>query len=292
MPAVRCTREADSDAAPHLKPFLTMGNLNDLPDFSAGPRGDDRTVYQAIKDAGYEGIQGGDAKLAHDVGLLFAGGGRVNEPADAQRVASQAVDAGAVCATCHVGWGIEDDSTIDKLVGAILDAASKHDMPIYIETHRATITQDMQRTVSLVRRFPEVRFNGDFSHWYTGLEMPYGTMERKMEFAKPVFDRVRFMHGRIGSSGCMQVNIGDTLEQARGHDFVQHFQLMWTAAMRGFKNDAGQGDYLIFAPELLDSRAYYARKFPTPQGELVEESDRWTQALLYVELAKQCFDKA
>ena len=38
----------------------------------------------------------------------------------------------------------------------------------HIETHRATICQGMWRTVQFVKRFPELRFNGDFSHWYAG----------------------------------------------------------------------------------------------------------------------------
>jgi hypothetical protein len=41
-------------------------------------------------------------------------------------------------------------------------------MPVYIETHRASIMQDAWRTTELIRRIPQVRFNGDFSHWLRG----------------------------------------------------------------------------------------------------------------------------
>lgn len=30
-----------------------------------------------------------------------------------------------------------------------------------------------------------------------------------MDFIQPVFDRLRFMHGRIGNPGCIQVDVGD-----------------------------------------------------------------------------------
>jgi hypothetical protein len=40
----------------------------------------------------------------------------------------------------------------------------RHQLSIYVETHRATATQDVRRTVDLVSRISEVRFNGDFSH--------------------------------------------------------------------------------------------------------------------------------
>ena len=189
-------------------------------------------------------------------------------------------------------WGMEDDDEVDRVIGDILDASARHAMPLYVETHRATVTQDIWRTVKLVERFPDVRFNGDFSHWYTGLEMRYGGVEPKLDFAAPVLERVGFMHGRIGNAGCMQVDIGDSLEEATARLYVQHFMEMWTRACRGFKSHAGPGDYLPFAPELLQPEIFYARTFPGPDGQPREESDRWRQALLYLGIVQRCFDEA
>jgi hypothetical protein len=67
---------------------------------------------------------------------------------------------------------------------------------------------------------------------------------------------------------------------------------MWTRAMRGFLRHAGRGDVLIFAPELLAGTYYYARLFPDASGRLVEESDRYAQAVLYRSLARECFAAA
>jgi len=50
--------------------------------------------------------------------------------------------------------------------------------------------------------------------------------------------------------------------------------------MLGFLRAARRGDVLIFAPELLTGSNYYARMFPNPSGQLLEESDRYAQALL------------
>lgn len=291
MSTVRYTNDG-SDAAPRLVPYLNMGNLADLPDWSAGPRGGKQEVYSAIKTAGFEGVQGDDPATALQAGLGCAGGGRINAVGEADDLCKQLNDAGFIAGTLHVGWGIEDDDQVDALVGDIIDASVKHDMPLYIETHRATITQDIWRTVKLIERFPGVRFNGDFSHWYTGLEMPYGTVELKTDFAAPVFDRIGFMHGRIGNSGCIQVDIGPDLATAKGHAHVQHFMEMWTLTMMGFIKNAGPGETLIFAPELLQPAINYARAFPDSDGQPREESDRWQQALLYVEIASECFEAA
>lgn len=146
----------------------------------------------------------------------------------------------------------------------------------------------MWRTVELTKRFPEIRFNGDFSHWYTGQEMVYGGIENKWEFIQPVFDRVRFMHGRIGNPGNIQVDVGD----GQGQSYVDHFKEMWTRAFQGFLRSADTGDYICFAVELLQADIFYARTFRNSQGVTQEEGDRWQQALLYKELAAACWEEA
>ncbi|HEY0009577.1 MAG TPA: hypothetical protein VGB55_12695 [Tepidisphaeraceae bacterium] len=278
-----------SAAAPALRCYLNLGNLGALPAWSTAPRGDNAAVAAAIKAAGYDGIQCGEAEAAsaRAIGLGIAAGARFNAPAEIEPAVAKWKDAGFECATAHLLWGLEDDATVDALVGALLNVSAKHDFPIYIETHRATITQDIWRTVQLVKRHPDVRFNGDFSHWYTGHEMRYGDFDAKLELIQPVFDRVRFIHGRIGSDGCMQVDIGD----GKGRSFVDDFRQFWTRSFAGFLKSAKPGDYITFAPELLGPPSY-ARTFPGPDGQPREESDRWQQALLYCEIARACFAAA
>ena len=62
--------------------------------------------------------------------------------------------------------------------------------------------------------------------------------------------------------------------------------------MAGFLRRAECGDVLIFAPELLGGQHSYARRFPDGAGELVEETDRYAQALVLRELARDCFAAA
>ena len=177
------------------------------------------------------------------------------------------------------------------------DAVQRHRLPTFIETHRATITQDMWRTVQLTKRFHEVRFNGDFSHYYCGQEMVYGDWEQKLAFLQPVFDRIGFLHGRIAAPGWMQAPISADLSArpalASGLvDYLPHFKEFWTRAMLGFLRQAKPGDELIFAPELLAGTHYYARKFPDAAGELGEETDRYAQAILLRDLAHACWAAA
>jgi hypothetical protein len=67
---------------------------------------------------------------------------------------------------------------------------------------------------------------------------------------------------------------------------------MWTQSFAGFLRSAQPGDYFCFAPELLLPTHHYARTIKNDQGEEIEEGDRWQQALVYIQLAKECFESA
>lgn len=273
-----------TQSEPYLRTDLNMGSLAG----PTAPQGEGEELYQAIKDAGFRGLQGGDPELCRNVGLACTAGGRINEPGEIDEQAKVWKEAGYEAATLHVGWGLESNDKVLMLVEDICTAADKYDFGIYIETHRATITQDIWRTVWITEQIPEVRFNADFSHWYTGLEMVYGGIEMKMDFAEPVFERVRFFHGRIGDPGCMQRDIGD----GTGLSYVDHFREMWTRSCVGFLRSAQPGDFISFNPELLAPEIFYARLVPDANGELHEEGDRWQQSLLYSEIALNCFAEA
>jgi len=247
---------------------------------------------RAIRDAGYDGIQFVEplrpALLdeARMLGLGVCGSGRVNEPSDANRLAGEARHMGLECLTLHVGWGMEGQDQATRLIESVLSASVRHSIPLYVETHRATIFQDMWRTVQFIGQFPQLQFNGDFSHWYTGLEMVYGGFENKLWFIQPVIERVHFLHGRIGNPGCIQVDIGD-LKNAAKQPFVAHFRTLWTRVFLAFLQRCPKGGSFCFTAELLASKVYYARKF---RGR--EESNRWQQSLVLTKIARDCFDQA
>jgi sugar phosphate isomerase/epimerase len=245
----------------------------------------------AIRDAGYEGVQLGQPldcvrkEAALRLGLGVCGSGRVNTPEETDALAKEAREEGLECLTLHVGWGTENNNEAAALIAAVLDARAKHSVPLYPETHRATIFQDPWRTVQFLTQFPELEFNGDFSHWYTGTEMVYGGVEMKLHLIRPVLERIGFLHGRIGNPGCMQVDIGDG--SVHGRPYVDHFRTLWTESFSGFLRRRPAEDRFCFTPELLGPEYYYARTF---QGR--EESDRWGQALVLVRLAHECFAEA
>lgn len=287
----------NTKAPPSLKVYLNLDNLVDLPASSVWKGRTGNEAWAQLKANGFEGVQITDRNpLPEGLNLPYCGLDRINEPSEADSVFKLHKERGDSCISLHLGWGFEDDDEVHRLVEAVLNASGEHALPCFIETHRATITQDIWRTVQLTRKFPEIRFNGDFSHYYCGQELVYGDFNDKLDFMEPIFSRIGFMHGRIASPGYMQAPIQDTINKplhAVGEvDYLEHFKEMWTRSMAGFLGMAGPGDVLIFAPELLKSDIYYARVFPDASGTLVEESDRYSQALLYQKIARECFEKA
>ena len=276
-----------SNNEPSLRIDINYNTCDELPSFSIGPKGDDRDKHEAIAKAGFQGIQDGDPQLCKELNLQLTAHARINKVGDLDALMPVWKSNNYNCATIHLGWGMENDTEMDALVQYVLDTSVKYNFPIYIETHRATITQDLFRTVELTKRFPEVRFNGDFSHWYTGQEMVYGGIENKWDFIQPVFDRVRFMHGRIGNPGSIQVDVKD-----KNADYVQHFKEMWKRSFLGFLKSAKPGDYICFTVELLKSEIFYERTIYNQDGHEIEEGDRWQQALLYKEIIKECWEAA
>lgn len=249
----------------------------------------DNGWLRAIKDAGYEGVQFVEPleedvlQQCRELGLGVCGSGRVNCLDDTFRLAEEAQKFGLEALTLHVGWGYEDDRVAAALIESVLDASRQSDVPLYVETHRATIFQDLWRTVQFVKGYPDLKFNGDFSHWYTGLEMVYGDFDQKLAFIRPVIERVHFMHGRIGNPGCMQVNLGE-FPAAMELPFVKQFRRLWEEVFRAYLRRRTSVSPFCFTVELLASDIYYAREF---SGK--EESDRWKQSMVVTEIAKHCF---
>ena len=293
----RLLNDGSSDA-PKLRVYLNIDNLVGLRSDSIWPGLSGQARDERLMADGFEGVQlTGEGQLVKGSPLGYCGLDRINAAGEADAIAAKHAERGDQCITVHVGWGMESDDEVDRLVEAVLKASGRRGLPIFIETHRATITQDVFRTVRIARRFPEVRFNCDFSHYYCGQELVYGDWNQRLEFMEPIFSRTGFMHGRISSSGCMQVPVGPDPArrpvQAHGaSDYLAHFREMWTRAMAGFLQNAGKGDVLIFAPELLAGTYYYARLFPNARGELAEESDRYAEALQLARIARECMAAA
>jgi hypothetical protein len=280
---------SSAELAPRLLAGISFLTPAELPSWSAGPQGSIREVYGALKAAGYEAIQTLSPDEARAAGLIPTGLARVMD--DTQELRNVIVrwrDAGCDCTTVQLGTGLESDADMARLAEALLTVSQAERHPVYLETHRATLTQDIRRTLDLVERFPELRFNGDFAHWYIGHELTYGDMEMKFERMRPIFERTRFLHLRVASNAFGQLTASDPAEVRH----LTYYKRMWTASFAGFLRSAAPGDYFAVHPELLPARAHYPKMIPGPDGAAREESDRWTESAFLIGVARECFEAA
>jgi hypothetical protein len=253
---------------------LCLGTLADRDAAHSGPDPAGPDLWPRLRAAGITGVQGGDPAAARANGMDWTSLVTVGTPADAHPALAREADRGAALITVHAGTGLEDDGAALRLLDAIVAAADRLGVVAAVETHRATVTQDMARTVGFVRRLPELRFTADLSHWYCGQEMVYGDFAAKLDFIAPVLDRVRLVHARIAEPGCIQSP--EVADPALPH--VAHFLEMWRRVIAGFRRTAAPGGILPFAPELLPARISYARTIRAGAGR-IEAHDRWADSL-------------
>lgn len=256
----------------------------DLPPWTTGPT-EFGQIFECAAAAGFEGIQvplPDHAKLARSAGLAKVSAlapARTTDEVDAivGMWAGQDLDA----LVLHLGTGFETAEEAKDLFEAAFRAESHHGVPLLIETHRATLTQDPARTLALIGEFPDLRFCADLSHWYTGVEMVYGDFETKLAKLAPVFQRTRMIHGRISDPGCIQVAVQPDDQRP----CVEHFRTMWSAVLAAAA-EAGVSEF-PFVVELLPASVNYARTVER-DGIREEEVDRWAQAGVLWDIVQGC----
>ena len=280
-----------------LRKDINLGTLLALPPASLGWRSSWGEQLAMLRDMGVEGAQAWDGfDEIHRAGLLPLGMAHATQPDELDAIARRHASQGLGFTNLHLGTGFDSDDEMDALAGALLEAQARHGHRLLVETHRATATQDIWRTLRWVERFPDLRFTADLSHWYTGHEMTYGgEFDHRRQRLQPVLQRCLALHGRIGNSGCLQTPLN------RPGQYVSHYRQLWTSVCAGFLAHAQPTDVLSFAPELLPMAVgepplwlHYQQSVQALPGDpwCGEPSDRMADAEALWDLAQQCFDAA
>ena len=152
-------------------------------------------------------------------------------------------------------------------------------IPMQLETHRYTLTNDLGFTVRLLDAVPEVEIAADLSHHVVGNELPDGPDARVDALVGRVLARAGSLQGRIATRG--QVQVSPSLPQHAAA--VERFRGWWAAGMRGWRERHADGGDLVFCCEL--GTTPYAIT-GVDGGEL---TDRWADALLLRDHALELF---
>ncbi|WP_298285454.1 sugar phosphate isomerase/epimerase [Acidocella sp.] len=161
--------------------------------------------------------------------------------------------------------------------------AESSDIPVYLETHRGRLNNDMLLMLDLLEALPDLRLLADLSHYVVAREFPAPPVPGEMEAqVQALLARAWAAHGRIAAPGQVQVELTFPQHQP----WVAQFSAWWTSLMRGWKARAGAADSFAFTCELGPQP--YAISGPT--GE--DLTDRWADALALRDIARHCWAAA
>ena len=150
-----------------------------------------------------------------------------------------------------------------------------------IETHRVTVTQNLNLTYGLLDRLPQLRLTGDFSHYVVGGEMGGLPAAEQIMRLRPLLDLVDSMHARISNGEQVQVDVG-----AGVGPLAQTWVDIWAETLRCWRRQAQPGEWFPFTSEI-----------GPPSYSIVdlrgrEISDRWKQSLVLKRLLEQAWAKS
>ncbi|MGD0540005.1 MAG: hypothetical protein ABSB33_00670 [Tepidisphaeraceae bacterium] len=120
--------------------------------------------------------------------------------------------------------------TLEEMYELVNDAG----LPLFIETRGGSVTQDLRRTVKVVKRFKKVRFTGDFSSYIAACELAAHWSEEVWDHFRQIARRCGSWHGALG--------IGD----AGSGEMIQEIKKLWVFGIGEWLNKARPGEILPF----------------------------------------------
>jgi len=139
--------------------------------------------------------------------LLWASGLRsqvfcfVCSPADLSAALRYAATIGA---EAIVGCGQVFPASVEEAAAQVrgwLVMAGAAGVPMQLETHRYTLTNDLGFTTRLLDALPELEIAADLSHYVVGNELPDGPDDRVEALLARVLDRAGSLQGRVATRG-------------------------------------------------------------------------------------------
>ncbi len=181
-----------------------------------------------------------------------------------------------VCATIITGTGNESLEEALVIAGIITEVAGTEGFPLFLELHRASVTESIERTLAMVTAYPKLTFTADFSHWILSYRIDELSAEKRLALLSkiaPVIERCGYLQLRYASSNHIQLSKG----LASKHIQSVYHQLTGSV-IRAFNANAINGDVLFIAPEVLPSFTGYSQLNLLSEEKGIEKYNRYDEA--------------
>jgi len=275
---------------PELKVYQSLWAMDGLPGVDLDA--DVESALDRIVAAGFDGVgvnlmrtarAEATARRMASEGLSWEAQALVRDADQLARYLDQALALGGAS---HVNIQIANVApTVEAaiaLMETLLAVSRDCPIPVFYETHRGRVLNDLFWTVDILDALPDLTLTGDLSHYVTAHEMDLPPAPHLAERIERVLARCGAFHLRIAGPNQVQLPV----EAATSAGWRAVFEGWWGQGMEHWRVRAGEGDVLPILCEL--GPPPYAITDPLG-GEL---TDRWAEALALKARIKHLFSPA
>lgn len=161
-----------------------------------------------------------------------------------------------------------------------LEMGDKAGIPVYIETHRLTLTNDIVFTLDLMDLVPEMEMVADLSHIVVAREFPEPVDDLHNQLIERILQRSASIQGRISSREQVQIPLGFPQHQY----WETQYSTWWRQGFKYWRAKNDENAVMNFLCELG----------PPPYAitgqDGYELTDRWQEGLVIKDRVKDIWD--